>query len=65
MAGLVEAWTWKVEWDVLKESHDLTACPSHRKKISNVASHFGVVGGISSRCLQIQVIFINCSHPDD
>ena len=23
MAGLVEAWTWKVEWDVLKESHVL------------------------------------------
>lgn len=23
MAGLVEAWTWKVEWDVLKEACDL------------------------------------------
>ena len=23
MAGLVEAWTWKVEWEVLKESCDL------------------------------------------
>ena len=23
MAGLVEAWTWTVEWDVLKESCDL------------------------------------------